>query len=204
MQASDFKTYKALGATIYVCELTGADTSSRLQSQLPYKFDVSHIGSEARRRELIGIRLMCCALWGNDARVEYANSRPTVVLPFGNVAHISVAHSHGVLAVAYHNDSAIGIDIEVFGKKMGRVRTRFLSPVELAWQADDDERLTKAHLSWTLKESLYKIVGDPVYDFPQKIEVSSDFSYVVALGNKYSARCWTTDRYALSLVRDLL
>lgn len=203
MQPSDFVTYSALGCQVYVAELYDDDTSEALQAQLPYDFDVSSCKSENRRRELLGIRLMLCLLFGDDARLEYDDNRPRLVVSSHPTPHISLTHSHGILAVAVNYNVHIGVDLEVFGKKIARVRERFLSTYELEHQTDDDGRLTKAHLSWTLKESLYKIVGDPVYHFRQKIEISPDFSNVRALGHIYPAHCWTTDRYALSIVTDL-
>ncbi|HBZ33607.1 MAG TPA: hypothetical protein DEO38_00755 [Bacteroidales bacterium] len=204
MEKSELVTYHALSSTVYVVSLTDADTPESLLGQLPYDVDLSNYKSVGRQREIAGIRILLRQTLGDDVRLEYHNGRPFLKHKLANdyspLPHISISHSHGILALAVNPHYELGMDLEVFGNKIRRVRERFLSAEELAWLINDDERLTRAHIAWTVKESVFKIFGDPVYNFQSKITISPHFSAVTALNDTYPVFCSHNERYAISVV----
>lgn len=204
MKTTDITTLSALGATVYIATLTDEDTVEALALQLGYKVDVETYKAVSRKREILGIRVLLQLALGSNIRIHYKDNRPYLTDTGENILpqNISVSHSRAVLAIALHPACQVGIDIEILAGRMARVRDSFLSAKERAWQAGDDERMTMAHKSWTIKEALYKIVGEPVYDFPNKIEIAPDFNSVKALGKTYPVYCTATEQYALGIVTE--
>jgi 4'-phosphopantetheinyl transferase len=84
--------------------------------------------------------------------------------------HISISHSHNMLAIIATNAHSTGIDIELIRDKILRVRHKFLNHTEAEFAGSDLHRLTTI---WGAKEAMYKAYGLKGVDFREHLEVKS-------------------------------
>ncbi len=87
----------------------------------------------------------------------------------GENCHISISHSHDMLAVCVNNAEATGIDIELIRDKVIKIRHKFLNKAETNAAGNNIEKLI---VYWACKESLYKIYGLKEVDFIQHLFVN--------------------------------
>lgn len=76
---------------------------------------------------------------------------------FGSPLHLSFSHTHEWVAVVI-SEVPVGIDIQVFVEKIGRLKKRFVRPVEGESLRSETE-LKHLHFYWGAKEALYKAYG---------------------------------------------
>lgn len=135
-----------------------------------YDAQLSGITNPARRAEWLAVRLLVKELFGPDGEVAYhPTGRPYLK---GHAAHISISHTRGYAAVAYHPHAAIGLDIEHMSSRVKRIASRFTSPDEVTYIAPHDEaaRLMYYLINWSAKETLYKL-----YDTPSLVQFKEAF-----------------------------
>jgi phosphopantetheinyl transferase len=86
--------------------------------------------------------------------------------------HFSISHCGKYAAVLVSPVYRVGIDIELFSKKVELVKDKFLSPVE---QQHVLPALTDAYLTvaWSIKEAIYKWYGDGEVNFKEHIHIDS-------------------------------
>ena len=84
--------------------------------------------------------------------------------------HISLSHSFPFVAAIISHKKSVGIDLERFGRQVGKIGPRFLSAEEWNLWQDSHSDLTKA---WTCKEAIYKAMGVPGLAFQQDIQLPS-------------------------------
>ena len=82
--------------------------------------------------------------------------------------HISLSHSFPFVAAIISHKKSVGIDLERFGRQVGKIGPRFLSAEEWNRWQDSHSDLTKA---WTCKEAIYKTMGVPGLEFQQDIQL---------------------------------
>lgn len=203
----NLQLYQHAGCKIWVWVLTETDTVESIRARLDYPVDLDGMKAESRQREILGIRLIVQHLYGVNERIGYDSQHRPYLKEHQDF--ISIAHSHGILALAVHHTRPIGMDLEVFGKKMRRVRSIFLNAHELAWQSPNDDTYTSEHLCWTVKEALYKLLGSPVYDFPNAISIEPPENAVsnpsegelraVADGRNCLLHYWIREHYVLTI-----
>lgn len=83
--------------------------------------------------------------------------------------HISVSHSHDMLAIIINDYEATGIDIELVRNKVLKIKHKFLTSQELQDAGDNVEKLL---IYWAAKETLYKIYGLKEVDFIENLFVN--------------------------------
>ncbi len=116
---------------------------------------------EARRAEWLAVRLLVKELFGPECEVAYhATGRP--YLKGGNV-HISISHTKGYAAVAYHRAQPIGMDLEYRSSRVERIASRFTTEAEAAYvdKHAEAERQMYHLINWSAKEALYKLFDTP-------------------------------------------
>lgn len=128
-----------------------------------HRYDVSLVDkkNEGRRAEWLAVRLLVKQLFGDDCEVAYhPTGRP--YLKHSDV-HISISHTKGYAAVAYHSISPIGMDIEQISSRVERIAHRFTSPDESTYidSCEASEREMYHLINWSAKESLYKLYDSP-------------------------------------------
>lgn len=126
-----------------------------------YDAELEDKKNEGRRSEWLAVRLLVKQLFGDDCEVAYyPTGRP--YLKHSDV-HISISHTKGYAAVAYHRIFPIGMDIEQISSRVERIAHRFTSPAESAYidSCDASESEMYHLINWSAKESLYKLYDSP-------------------------------------------
>ena len=126
------------------------------------KYDSQLLGmkNEVRRAEWLAVRLLVKELFGSEAEVAYhPTGRPYLK---NGTAHISISHTKGFAAVAYHSYAPIGMDIEFISSRVERIASRFTTQAEASYidVHDEDARQMYHLINWSAKETLYKLFDD--------------------------------------------
>ena len=140
------------------------ETSDELYALLGtqrYDDQLQTMTNEGRRAEWLAVRLLVKELFGFQCEVAYhPTGRPYLK---GSDVHISISHTKGYAAVAYHHDAPIGMDIEYISSRVERIASRFTTQEEAAYIDGHDEPVRQmCHLiNWSAKETLYKLFDSP-------------------------------------------
>ncbi len=101
-------------------------------------------------------RACLCRLTGGLEREPAKNERGAPVSPHG---FVSLSHTRGAAAAAFHPDRRVGVDVE-------RLDPKRLSPVYQKFMNPDELRRFEAHASaafffsvWSIKEAMFKIAN---------------------------------------------
>jgi 4'-phosphopantetheinyl transferase len=121
-----------------------------------------------RTIEKEGTQFLLSKLLGTvDFKLAYSNTNKPFLVD--RKEHLSISHSHDLLAIIIHQKQATGIDVELIRDKVLKIRHKFLNPVELEIAGDDVDK----HIAfWSAKEALYKVYGLKELDFIKHLEVS--------------------------------
>lgn len=149
------------GGGIAIWHIT--ETASELHALLGthcYDAHLATLTHEGRRAEWLAVRLLVSLILGRDKEVAYhPTGRP--YLTDGSY-HISISHTRGYAAIAYHRSAPIGIDIEYISARVERIAPRFTHVSEAAYLdvAPADQRSKQLLINWSAKEALYKLFDD--------------------------------------------
>jgi phosphopantetheinyl transferase (holo-ACP synthase) len=80
--------------------------------------------------------------------------------------HISISHSHDMLAILVSDTHSTGVDVELIREKVINIREKFLNAQELNFAGDDVEKLTTL---WAAKEAIFKAHGKKGVEFATNI-----------------------------------
>lgn len=83
---------------------------------------------------------------------------------------ISLSHSHEMAAVI-GAPNHVGIDIQFFVPKIGRLAYKYMSEVE-SKSLEESTRLEHLHVYWCAKEAIYKAYGRRELDFKKNILIN--------------------------------
>ncbi len=117
-----------------------------------------------RQLELLAVRNVLKVLGGKYVKLGYDEFRKPYLLE--SEGHISISHSKKKVAVFYHKDKQVGLDLEHISPKLMRVREKFCHEKETAFC---QENLTYLCLVWSAKESLYKFYGKKELEFKEEM-----------------------------------
>ena len=140
------------------------ETSDELYALLDTeKYDSQLLGmrNEVRRAEWLAVRLLVKELFGPEAEVAYhPTGRPYLK---NSTTHISISHTKGFAAVAYHHEAPIGMDIEYLSSRVERIALRFTTRDEASYIDRHDESIRQMYhlINWSAKETLYKLFDSP-------------------------------------------
>ncbi len=158
-------------AKLVVWEIT--EDFHKLSGQL-HPLDLKEIGElllENKKLETAATRLAVAHLV-NSFGVNYEGfhkddfGKPHI--PNNKNIHISISHSYPFAGAIIDTVESTGIDIEMPGELIKRIKHKFLSDQELAFCGNDLELLTQA---WCAKEVLYKIHGRTQLSFRNQLKV---------------------------------
>ena len=150
------------GGGIAIWHIT--ETSEELYALLAthrYDAQLADKTHEARRAEWLAVRLLVKELFGPECEVAYhPTGRPYLK---GSNIHISISHTKGFAAVAYHHDAPIGMDIEYISSRVERISSRFTTEGEASYIDVHDEHARQMYhlINWSAKEALYKLFDSP-------------------------------------------
>ena len=140
------------------------ETSDELYALLDTeKYDSQLLGmkNEVRRAEWLAVRLLVKDLFGPEAEVAYhPTGRPYLK---NSTTHISISHTKGFAAVAYHHEAPVGMDIEYLSSRVERIALRFTTRDETSYIDRHDESVRQMYhlINWSAKETLYKLFDSP-------------------------------------------
>ena len=140
------------------------ETSGELYALLDTeKYDSQLLGmkNEVRRAEWLAVRLLVKELFGPEAEVAYhPTGRPYLK---NSTTHISISHTKGFAAVAYHHEAPVGMDIEYLSSRVERIALRFTTRDEASYIDRHDESVRQMYhlINWSAKETLYKLFDSP-------------------------------------------
>lgn len=122
------------------------------------KIDLSElyaIKNDARRIEWMTIRGILIEFLPQFCDIEYDEHRKPHLTQCHH--HLSISHSHHMVAIAIDQKEACGIDIQHLTPKIDHIKEKFLNPSELETCEQADEVLLT--LYWSVKEALFKVYG---------------------------------------------
>lgn len=120
-----------------------------------------------RRMEWLTVRRLLQVLIGKVPEIDYQpNGKPII---HNRGMHISISHTKEYVAVILANRE-VGIDIEQYGQRVHKVKTRFIRTDEtiLPYRGDDTWSLL---LHWSAKETLFKCLGTSEVDFREHLQI---------------------------------
>ena len=125
-----------------------------------YSAEYAQLRTDKRRREFLSARILINKMLKTPVRIKYEDDgKPFIENHSG---YISISHSKQYLALMFHPNKKVGVDIECPTERVLKVSHRFLHSTELAYIGKD---LLKIQLAWSAKEALYKVVGMPAVNF---------------------------------------
>lgn len=127
-----------------------------------------------RQRENNGARALLKEMLESDHSIEVAYHDTGKPYLKGRTEHISISHSHDMLAIIVDKISNTGVDIELIRDKVLKIIPKFLSDKEQKELGDTN--IEKSLVYWAAKETLYKIYGEKQVDFKEHLAVDS-FDY---------------------------
>ena len=143
-------------------------------------YALENFGSEKRRCEWLAARILIKRLAGTDASVCYSSDgKPRLC---DGSRYISISHTDGYVAVAFHAEYSVGVDVELIRTKIRNLYRRFLGSDEID-NLDKNCETVAMLLHWSAKESLYKIVGNRGGSFAENFTVSP---FVVGASGEFS------------------
>lgn len=153
-------TFEGVGVAIWHITET-PDALYSLLATSKYDAQLADKTHASRRAEWLAVRLLVRDLFGPDVEVAYhPTGRPYLK---GSDLHISISHTRGYAAVAYHRTHPIGMDLEHISSRIERISSRFTTPEEASYiDAHDAQSRMLYHLiNWSAKETLYKLHDTP-------------------------------------------
>ena len=151
---------------------------------------------EARRAEWLAVRLLLSQVLGEDKMIAYHPSgRPYLT---DGSWHISVSHTQGYAAIAYHRNRRVGVDIEYISSRVERIASRFTRSEEEEFIKihDEHERMMYHLINWSAKETLYKLEDNSeAADFrkvfaisPYALSEQGGMSVAIMLGKEHEEK----------------
>lgn len=151
---------------------------------------------EARRAEWLAVRLLLSQVLGEDKMIAYHPSgRPYLT---DGSWHISVSHTQGYAAIAYHRNRRVGVDIEYISSRVERIASRFTRSEEEEFIKihDAHERMMYHLINWSAKETLYKLEDNSeAADFrkvfaisPYALSEQGGMSVAIMLGKEHEEK----------------
>jgi phosphopantetheinyl transferase (holo-ACP synthase) len=82
--------------------------------------------------------------------------------------HISISHSHNMLAILVSRTHSTGVDVELIREKVINIKHKFLNEQELKFAGSNVEKLTTL---WAAKEAIFKAYGKKGVEFSTNISI---------------------------------
>lgn len=130
---------------------------------------MQHLTAQGRRLEWLSVRALLKELLGEEKKIEYYPSG----MPYlaDQSFHISISHTRGYVAVILDKNKKVGIDIEQYGERILKLRTKFLSENEIKSLSTEKE-VYHLLLLWSAKETIFKILGQQEVEFKEHLQIS--------------------------------
>lgn len=130
---------------------------------------MQHLTAPFRRLEWLSVRALLKELCGEEKQVAYLPSGKPYLAD--QSYQISISHTKGYVAVILNPSKKVGIDIEQYGDRILKLRSKFLSEKEIAAIYSDKEVLHLL-LHWSAKETMFKLLGEEGVDFKEHLLIA--------------------------------
>lgn len=146
----------------------------QLEHKEYYASKVANLKPESRRRlEVLAVRCLLKEMLGEETNIQYNEyGAPSVA---ESEKYISISHTDGYVA-AIVADNPVGIDIERRGRRVERVKSRFMQSSEEELVAKCEDPVLAMHLVWSAKEAVFKFLGQDFYDL-QNLTCITEFDF---------------------------
>ena len=128
-----------------------------------FKSEISQIKSVKRQKEMLCTRLICHNCFGAELGHHPDGSPYLIAKPGEKMPNISISHSGEYVVVAAYSDEAVGVDLQLNDKRLGKLT---------GYYVNDEDKLNEAFPMalcelWSAKEALYKVhyVEDLMHDW---------------------------------------
>ena len=144
-----------------LCKISGIS-----RSEVDLRFNHS-----SRCCEWLAVRALIRTVLGPDVLVAYrATGEPYLK---GSSLRVSISHTRGYVAVAFHPTCHVGVDIEYFSHRIDKLVGRIMSCGEKpSCELGADEKTWYYLLVWSMKESVFKALDISLLDYQTGIRVS--------------------------------
>ena len=167
-----FKHSVLVESTLAVWEVT--ESEEFFLDQAHHDWDKQELASlkGARRLEWIASRYLIQLITPDRYEIKKDGYGKPQLRP--QDYHISISHSHGYVAAIY-SKRAVGVDIQKKVSKIDRIAHKFINEAEDDF-IHDRSYISKLHVIWGAKESLFKAYGRKEVDFKKDLLVEP-FTY---------------------------
>jgi phosphopantetheinyl transferase len=93
--------------------------------------------------------------------------------------HFSISHCGDFAAAIVSRDKRVGLDIEIISDRVGRVKDKFVNPIESGIIEHFDKHLSdlmKYTLLWSCKEAMFKWYGEGQVDFRRHMQLQAIYN----------------------------
>ena len=165
-----YRTYRKgeLVVGVWKVEETIGQLRSMFKDFSLYESDLQKFKAEKRQLEWLAVRVLLKELLGEEKVIDYLPSGK----PFLKDRSVCVSFSHtcGYVAVAVHPTKEVGIDIEQYGNRVGRLASRFVREDEMQSVRAGNE-IYALLLHWSAKETMFKLMNQSDVDFLDHLHI---------------------------------
>ena len=165
-----YRTYRKgeLAVGVWKVEETIGQLCSMFKDFSLYESDLQKFKAEKRQLEWLAVRVLLKELLGEEKVIDYLPSGK----PFlkDRSACVSFSHTCGYVAVAVHPTKEVGIDIEQYGNRVGRLASRFVREDEMQSVRAGNE-IYALLLHWSAKETMFKLMNQSDVDFLNHLHI---------------------------------
>lgn len=165
-----YRTYRKgeLAVGVWKVEETIGQLRSMFKDFSLYESDLQKFKAEKRQLEWLAVRVLLKELLGEEKVIDYLPSGK----PFlkDRSACVSFSHTCGYVAVAVHPTKEVGIDIEQYGNRVGRLASRFVREDEMQSVRAGNE-IYALLLHWSAKETMFKLMNQSDVDFLDHLHI---------------------------------
>ena len=165
-----YRTYRKgeLVVGVWKVEETIGQLRSVFKDFSLYESDLQKFKAEKRQLEWLAVRVLLKELLGEEKVIDYLPSGK----PFlkDRSACVSFSHTCGYVAVAVHPTKEVGIDIEQYGNRVGRLASRFVREDEMQSVRAGNE-IYALLLHWSAKETMFKLMNQSDVDFLDHLHI---------------------------------
>jgi 4'-phosphopantetheinyl transferase len=130
--------------------------------------NLEKITSQSRKREFLTVRILLSGLLGFYPEIGHDQQKRPFLSNSGY--KVSISHSRSLVTVILSNKK-VGIDTEEKNRNVSAIAKRFLSEDEFYWTSAADDPNEVQILCWSIKESVFKMMGIENVDFRTMIEI---------------------------------
>ncbi len=191
-----------------ICIIENKYSAEELMAELGdmklYRDGYNRLKNENRRKDFLALRLALKRVLGGEVKkIVYTDEGKPLLSD--ESYKISFSHCQSCVAVIIHPQREVGIDVEVPSDKLVKIHSRFLGENEMEFYRNN-ESFDFLRIAWSVKEALYKIIGDEAYNFAEQLQIlpfeikqeGTLYATHTDTGKKYKVNYKLTESYTLA------